>query len=291
MAKKTMKRLACNVLALASVFACAGTLSACETSNPEVKLILTFDGKDYELEYKLYRKITPTTVNHFLYLVENNYYDNLCVHNFDTEGKKMYTGGYKVDDGDTGIQYVNYYETIKTFKNFSDFPVSVWLKNNKTNPSYTLYGEFEKNNFRVENGALKENFGSLTMYYHAKDTEAYSYSEYLNADKAGELATRNYKYNSATSLFYISLAADETSNTGYCTFATLENADELTALQTAIGEYITEHYGDEATNSDFVESHSVTVDADDPVVLDGSLVSFKVPNSPITIKDIEIVKY
>jgi hypothetical protein len=87
------------------------------------------------------------------------------------------------------------------------------------------------------------------------------------------------------------LAQEETSNTGYCTFATLENAGELTALQTAISEYITSHYGDEATEKDFVESHSVTVDADDPVVLDGSLVSFKVPNSPITIKDIEIVKY
>ena len=243
MAKKTMKRLACNVLALASVIACAGTLTACETSNPEVKVILTFDNNDYELEYKLYRKVTPTTVNHFLYLVENDYYDGLCVHNFDTANKKMYTGGYKADDSDLGIQYVNYYETIKTFKNFADFPVSVWLKENKTNPSYTLYGEFEKNNFRVENGAIQESFGSLSMYYHDKDTDAYSYSPYLNADKAGELATRSYKYNSATSLFYISLSETAASNANYCTFATLENTDELTALQTAIQEYITAKYG------------------------------------------------
>ncbi len=292
MTKKTMKKIACNVLAFASMFACAGTMTACETSNPEVKIILTFDGHDYELEYKLYRKVTPTTVNHFLYLVENDYYKDLCIHNYDYQNSKMYTGGYTVSaESDTGVEYKKYYETVKGFKNFADFPVSVWLDRDQTQKSYTLYGEFEKNNFRVESGALKQSFGSLTMYYHAKDTDAYSYSEYLSADKEG-VATREYKYNSATSLFYISLATEETSNSNYCTFATLKNSEKLEALQTAISEYITTIYGDEATEADFVEIQTMTVDEDDPVVTGGkSFATFKVPNSSIVIKDIKILKW
>ena len=66
--------------------------------------------------------------------------------------------------------------------------------------------------------------------------------------------------NSATSLFFISLSETERNNTGYCTFATLDEDDveELKDLQEEIFEYI----ADEAN----VISVTKTVDADDPYV-------------------------
>ena len=75
MFKKTMKKIACTALAITSVVACAGTFTACETAHPEVKMVLQFNNKNYDLEYKLYRNIAPSTTNHFLWLVENGYYN------------------------------------------------------------------------------------------------------------------------------------------------------------------------------------------------------------------------
>ena len=168
MFKKTMKKIACTALAITSVVACAGTFTACETAHPEVKMVLQFNNKNYDLEYKLYRNIAPSTTNHFLWLVENGYYTDFCVHNYDATNQKMYTGGYKVSAAEAdedGLDYVAYYDKVKTY---SAFPATVWLNENKTNPTYTVYGEFEDNGFKVENGDIDQTFGSLTMYYNKR---------------------------------------------------------------------------------------------------------------------------
>ena len=125
---------------------------------------IEFNGETYNLNYKLYRKIAPTTVEHFLYLADNGYYDGLCVHDYDADNLRMYTGGYTVATDETdsdGLEYKSYYDAIAAFDNYGKFPVSVWRDDNKKNPTYTLYGEFKNNNFEVKKGALKESFGSL----------------------------------------------------------------------------------------------------------------------------------
>lgn len=296
MAKKTLKKITCTALAFASVFACAATATACETARPQVEMKIEFNGETYTLEYELYRKIAPTTVSHFIWLADNGYYDGLCVHNYDYTANKMYTGGYTVSsDNDEGIAYKPYFEEIKKFDNFADFPVSVWMNADKTNPTYTLYGEFSSNNFRVENGAQKQSFGSLTMYYTSKSTDEKVYASYLNEGKKGKVASRQYKYNSATSLFYISLSESTVSTAGYCTFATLkeDSVDVLKDFQADLNAFIEKEYGkaeEETSAKDFVTSKIVTIHEDDPIVGE-TTETYKVPNSPIVIKTVKVKKY
>lgn len=297
MSKKIIKKIACGALAAISVVACAGTFTACETSNPEVTMQIEFNGETYNLEYKLYRKITPATVDHFLWLVENEYYNGLCVHDYDADGLKMYTGAYSAaeDATDTdGLTYQSYYEVISKYENYASFPHSVWTDSEKTNAAYTLYGEFENNNFRVTNGALKQSFGSLTMYYH--NISSYDASEnyvYVKRADNGELTAKEYKYNSATSQFFISLTTGETSSSSYCTFATLKNKGELEEFQEDLAVYISENYGTTEDDEDeFVNSHTVTVCEDDAFVGDYSVQeTFEVPETPIVINYIKVTKY
>ena len=297
---KNMKKIVCNTLAVLSASACLGLATACETAHPEVEMTITFNGVDYTLEYELYRNIAPSTVEHFLWLVDNDYYNGLCVHNYDASSLKMYTGAYSVAtdaEDEDGLTYKEYYTTIAGFENYADFPVSVWQDVEKTKPLYSLAGEFETNGFTVENGAKKQSFGSLTMYYTDKETKVKSYVPYRSEEKEGQMATREYKYNSATSQFYISLSTAESLNTKYCTFATLkeDSVEVLQDLQEAITNYIEDTYEveeGESAVSEFTTKQTVTVDIDDPYTGDKNKTqTFLVPNEPIVIKEIMTKKY
>ncbi len=296
--KKILKKITCGILSAVSVFGCAATLTACETSHPEVEMKIEFNDKTYTLEYKLYRNVAPATTDHFLWLAGNGYYNDLCVHDYSQEDYvRMYTGAYELatstDDAD-GLVYKKYYDTISTYKNYGDFPVSVWMDEEKANPTYTLKGEFSANNFSVESGALKETFGSLTMYYNsisAYEDVAEEDVYMLRADGKG-VSKRDYQYNCATSMFYISLSAASKNNNAYCTFATLkaDSKSALQSLQTALNEYIEDNYNGES--SDFTESESVTVCTDDAHLGDHSITeTFSVPKKPIVIKKVKVLKY
>lgn len=291
MFKKTMKRITCGALALASVAACGSTLAACETSHPEVEMVIEFEGETYTLDYTLYRKVAPTTVNHFIWLAENGYYDGLCVHDYDADNLKMYTGAYSVateEDDEDGLAYKDYYDFVKSSSDYGNFPHSVWRDEDKTMPLYTLYGEFESNKVTVENGALKESFGTLTMYYNSKTTIERVYGKRVDGED-GEVSKREYKYNSATSMFYISMVTTETATSDYCTFAKLDedSVSVLEDLQAAINAYVGEEEDDE-----FTSAHTVRVDEDDMIVGETvKEVKFDVPNSPIVIKSVKVTKY
>lgn len=289
-----MKRLICGVLAATSMAACVVTSTACETNKPKVEMELSFNGETYVLDYTLYRELAPTTVKHFLALAENGYYDGLCVHNYEESLKKMHTGAYSYTDAEgdiDGLVYKNYYETVKGYANF---PVSVWMDVEKTNPTYTLYGEFEENNFKVESGALRQTYGSLTMFYTDKATEDRVYVPYLKEDKKGEVARREYKYNSATSMFYISLSKSSTRNNEYCTFAELEEASEdvLKDFEEDLKAYIDANFDSEGDDANFTTKYTVTVDEDDAIV--GNMKNtdtYYVPKAPIVIKKITVKGY
>ena len=285
MFKKSMKKIVCGVLALSASVACLGTMTACETKNPKVTMEIVFDGTPYTLEYKLYRKIAPTTTNHFLSLVENGYYDGLCIHDY--TDKKWYTGAYKYANEE--LEYKDYYSFAKTH-----LPKSVWVDSGKKTPTYTLYGEFYANGgFTVESGALKQSFGSLTMYYSAKEVDQEVYIERLDGDG---VTARQYKYNSATSQFFISLSTTETKDNNYCTFATLDedSVSVLEDLQDAINDYIADNY-DEASEDEeaqsFVKEKKMQIDEDDRFVSKDSYATYKVPQEPIVIKKVTVKKY
>ena len=278
---KKFKRFISAALAITSVCACTATFAACETAHPEVEIKISFNNQTYTLEYELYRNITPATVNHFLALAENKYYDGLCVHDYKSSG--LYTGAYSYES--EKLVYKNYYDTVASY-----IPQTVWTDSEKKNPTYTLYGEFEANHFSVENGDLSESFGSLVMYYSEKDTEG---EVYVQRNQDGKLAPRAYAQNSATSQFYISLTESSASNNDYCVFATLkeDSVSVLEDLQAAITDYINDTYG-EGETSDFVTKTDMEIDGDDEVLgNNGSTVYYDVPNEPIVITSVKVKKY
>lgn len=290
---KTLKKIVCATLALGTLVSAATMFSGCTTNRPEAELKLEFNGKTYTLEYTMYRKIAPATVNHFIKLVEEGYYNGLCVHNY--EENKMYTGAYYYDETKTDLlDYKPYFETVATYKNF---PHSVWKNSDLDTPLYTLYGEFSKNDLVIKNGSFtKQSYGSLTMYYTDKsDCDVNAYIK-RNDDSETKYSKRKYAYNSATSQFYISLSTTATTNTAYCTFATLNDDSKgtLEKLQKAIADYIQANFGDEDdAKADFVNVvEDVDVDTDDPIVGDDrNTADFSVPVEPITIKSVKITKY
>lgn len=288
--KKTMKKILCGALSAVSVFGCLATATACETARPKVEMEIEFNGETYTLEYELYRKLAPSTVNQFLWLAGNGYYDGLCVHDYNASSyTRMYTGAYSYS-AENELVYKPYYDTIKNFENYGDFPVSVWMHSDKANPTYTVYGEFADNNFSVKNGNLKETFGSLTMYYFDKDTTAKVYTPYLKEEKEGELAARAYKYNSATSMFFITLSEGTTNNTKYCTFATLEE-DSVEVLK-EFKEDLDEFIATFESKDDFVTKTEMLIDQDDPFVgTKKTKKTFNTPNSAIVIKKVTVKKY
>lgn len=285
---KNVKKIICGALAAVSAFGCAATLTACETSHPEMEMEIEFLGETYVLSYEMARNVTPATVNHFIWLVDNGYYNGLCVHDYDADSK-MFTGAYKAaaeaTDAD-GLAYVSYYSEIAKYENYASFPYSVWLDSEKKTPTYTLYGEFENNNAQVENGKINEKFGSLSMYYYDSSKYEASNTDVWGARETDseKLYKRTYDKNSATSLFYMNLQEDANSyNKSYCTFATLseDSVDVLKDLVEAIED-----------QDDFVEAHSVRVLEDDAVLGEYEMsVSFNVPQKEIKIKSIKMTKY
>lgn len=287
--KKTLKKIGCTLLAVCSMAIGAVGFTSCTTDRPEVEMQIEFNDETYTLYYTLYRKYAPNTVNHFLALAENGYYNGLCVHNY-VSGSKMYTGAYSYDpegEKDGGLVYKNYYDTVKTY---GSFPVSVWRDSNKSAPTYTLYGEFKNNDFKVKNGDfLTQSFGALTMYYTKKPVDIANV--WVNRVDSDRLSEKDYKNNSATSRFMISLTTTKDDN--YCTFATLNNADALKALQTAIDEF-SKDYEDSGS---FTKQKMVEVDGDDYYIGKDAqrhqivTESYAIPVEPIVIKNVKVNKY
>ncbi|MBQ8375197.1 MAG: peptidylprolyl isomerase [Clostridia bacterium] len=290
---KIFKKAVCTVLSLTAVAGAAFSMSACTTDHPEVELSISFNGSTYTLDYKLYRKYAPNTVNHFIKLAENGYYDGLCVHDYDDS--RLYTGAYSYDKAnaatDGGLTYKSYYEVVK---GYSDFPHSVWLYSGKNTPTYTLYGEFSANGLKVENGTfLQQSYGSLTMYYTDKgDKEATVSVEKING--TGE-TTKNYEYNSATSQFFIALNTTSKTVNTQCTFATLmdDSKEQLNKLVDAIKAYIETNFSSaDDPNAEFVEEVTLDIDEDDHFVgEDGREADYKVPVEPIVVKSVKVTKY
>ena len=288
MKKTTIKRAVCTTLACVGVFGATALFSGCTTKNPEVKMKLTFNEKTYTLEYKLYRKIAPATTTHFMELVEKKYYDGLCIHDFDAKDK-MYTGGYTFDsttDDNGGLVEKDYFAAAAGL----GLTATVWADEAKTTPTYTLRGEFYNNGFDVNSGALKESYGALSFYYTSSKNDD-GRLVYVKRASDGKLDPKPYSYNSATSLFSISLSSSATMDNNYCTFATLkgDSVDDLDKLVAAIEKYIETNY-DEESEGEFAPKTNIRVDENDPYAAAKS-VEYSVPEKEIRIQSIRITKY
>lgn len=294
MSKKTVKKAISLSLATLACATSVVTFTGCESDRPEIKMELSFNNKTYEVEYVLYRKLAPSTVDHFISLVENDYYDGMCIHNYDFSAKRMYTGAYFYNDAETetyGLQYAHYYDIVKEYK---DFSTTVWRGEKGTDgarPLYTLYGEFAKNEFSVKNGSvLQETFGSLTMYYTDKG-DANGVRVNVKPVNSSEWFKYDYQYNSATSEFFISLNTTAKTNESYCTFATPTDAGKevLEGLAEDIADYIETTYQDD--DDEFVSKCTVNINTDDAFVEEEQSATYAIPKQPIVIKQISVKKY
>ena len=276
---KKFRRILSNALAVIGLTACVGTFSACETNQPKVRLTLAFNGETYDLEYTMYRKITPTTVKHFLALVDNDYFDGLCVHDYQV-GSAMHTGAYTYATDTQELVYKNYYSTVASY-----IPQSVWLDKYGQLPTYTLYGESKANDFEVTKGALQEQYGALVMTYEEMDEAK---DVYVQRNDGEGVSRRDYQENSATSKFYISLGTTVKDNSDYCVFATLteDGVEQLKALQAAINEYIDDTY--DGDDSEFTSV--VYGDVVDTLVGDSEK-AYDAPKMPIVIESAEVIKF
>lgn len=300
---KKLGRIICAT-AISGLAIAAPLFSSCSTSHPEAKITVEFSGETYVLEYKLYRSMYPQTVQHFIELADNDFYDNTIIHNYQTD--KWYGGGYKYDDGeergytasfeDGSESMLDYLEsaskeydyavladpdagkiTPSVYKDFIDGDLS--------QPLTTLIGEFSNNQHKIENGALNASYGCLRMFYTAKDVEGKRV--YLDKQGSEKGVMGDYKYNSATSLFSIQVNSSTSSDSSYCIFATLENTDVLDSLKEAVSEA-----SSDVGSTNFTKEISLYVDNFDEFV-DPQVneVTYKVTATPIIIKTVEITKY
>ena len=283
MAKNIMKKTLCLAIAVTSACVSLATMTACETSHPKVEMVLEFNNETYTLEYNLNRNLTPATVKHFLELVDVNFYDGICIHDYkDTD---WYTGVYEYKEEDSTLSYKSYIEAVRKIEEKGTFAYTVWGDAQKEDPTYTLYGEFKDNNFRTENGSVSNGFGSLTMRYMDKgdDADISVFCQHAN----GKESWKDYGYNSATSMFSINVSTSKTPYTEYCTFAELDedSVEVLQDLKSAISDYMGEENLDEFT----IETETV-INVEDKYAQETEG-KFKTPVKPIKIQTMKVTKW
>ncbi len=302
MSFKKFGRIICAT-AISGLIIAAPALSGCNSSHPEAEITVEFAGETYVLEYKMYRNMYPQTVQHFIELADNGFYDNTIIHNYQTD--KWYGGGYNYDE-DEEIGYTASFEdgsesmldyldatskegeyatlaapdngkiTPTVYKNFVDGKLDGALN--------TLIGEFSNNQHKIENGALKASYGCLRMYYTAKEVDGVWV--YLDKQGSPEGVMGEYKYNSATSLFTIQVNSSTSSDSSYCIFATLEDTTVLDDLKDAVSDA-----SSDVGSTNFTKEVSLYVDNyDEYVGMNVNEVTYKLTATPIIIKSVKITK-
>lgn len=279
--------------------------TGCTTSNnPEVTITYTFNGEDYEVDYRLSRIDAPRTVQHFIELADAGFYDGLVIHDY--QSSALYTGGYRLvdanGDGDLDtLEEINYLETVQNLEREQGitFTQSVWQDEERTVPLYSVYGEFAANGVEQENGReLSAGAGSLVMYY----TDKGSGNEQVcvqrvdgGADNDGEeYQMLGYKYNSATSLFYTFTGENVSNTSSYCVFGTAVNYTEqmTNGLLAAINEYIDTLDEDETFTTSLTNQKLNTYDPFRSIQTAGLTADFETPiDMPIIVKSVVVTKY
>lgn len=303
MSFKKLRRFACS-LALVGAVAAVPVISGCEgcyieTDHPEAKITVSFNEETYVFEYTLYRNMYPQTVQHFIELASNNFFDNTIIHDYETN--YWYGGGYSyVADGENGYtksyedgnlldEYIKdnsleskYYNDM--FKGGKLTP-SVYLEHiggNYQTALATLIGEFSSNNHTIEKNALTSGYGNLSMYYTSKTTTKHVY-----LDKTGTDGTLlgDYKYNSATSIFRIQVGSGTSTDSTHAVFGVLKDTTVLDDLVEAIEDYIDDLDGD------FTKNCTANVDLYDEVEEGGVTDTYTMTKLPIVIQTVKVTKY
>ena len=299
--------------------ACA-LFAGCSSNHPEVTITYVFDNQEYAVDYRLSRIDAPKTVTHFLELAEAGFYDNTCVHDY--TGSYFYMGGYRFngqDDENVSTDYftldpIDYFTEVKKIEAGEGekkitFTQSVWKDSEATQPLYTVYGEFPANgNDTQYNRELSHKAGALVMYYTDKGDFNRNVTTLRNDggknNGGNKYDTKNYRYNSATSLFYTftgESGADRMQN--YAVFGeAIKYNDQFLPLVNAISKFISDRSGEGNDEYSFTTTQSIKNvnefeqpgDADFESLRYGKIdAEYQTPmgDSAITIRSVKVKKY
>ena len=285
-------RLFAVAVSAAVLCGCAFMFTACSTRRPEISVRISFNGEEYTLNYTLYRDYYRQTVDHYMALIDANFFDNTVIHDYQSD--RMVGGGYTYDSMDTSdavedLKALDYDgTTLNSDGTVKVITASVWEDAEHTKPTNRLYGEVEASGHIIDNGSgLTNKLGALGTYSYVKsDSDRLMY---WNRTKSGAEGSNAYYYNSVTSMFYIYTSSTSTTDKNLCVFGELANEASTTALNdliTAINDY-TDALGD---NGSFTTEKDVTLT--DAYAADGRCdVTFNVPSEKIIIEEISVVKY
>lgn len=312
--RKTLISIAAAGVALCSASLVAATATGCnaETAHPEVRITYEFNGKSYAVDYTLYRNMYPHTVKRFIELSENGFYNDMIIHNYQTND--WFTGGYgyvaeeysaRVDNTGKMSEYFENYSKEGDFdKLFTDGKLSASVYSNRMIENGKEYvvrdfalpnvmGEFYNNiNQEIEKGALTADYGCLKMFYYEKESKQKIYVTPTN----DQVILADYKFNSATSYFAMQTGVSSTyGEKDYAVFARLKETDEFDKLVNAVKEYIDVNHSGTASNF-YTSGVEARVDGNDnfsnkPENDKGITVEFQVPKTAIVIRNVRINKY
>ena len=311
MSFKKLRRIL-GTFAIAGLCAIVPALSGCNTGHPEAEIAVTFNGMNYVLKYKLYRTMYPQTVQHFIELADNGFYNNTFVHNYTSstwyagaydyvvDSSESEDSAYTVAYGEGKEGFREYLENTSKDREYEELADPAkgkitptvykdYIGGKLTGPLNTLIGEFSNNQHKIENGALKSSFGCLRMYYSSKtniDT-AKNVQVYLKKEGSPLGVKGSYNYNSATSIFSIQQNRTTTTDSNYCIFGVLQNEQALTDLRSAVSSYSAK-----IGSTKFSLDVNLYVDnRDEYVGVNMNEVSYRVTSEPIVIKYVKITKY
>lgn len=290
-------RVICTA-ALAGAALALPLMTGCNTDHPEAKITIEYNETTYVLEYKMYRNMYPQTVQHFIELADNGFYNDTIIHNY--SGTTWYGGGYDYVENDelsyskaysSGVDDLrDYLEAVSKEKEYSELAdpeagkITPTVYRNYLNGTYdrplnTLIGEFSNNAHKIESGALKSSYGCLRMYYSGKSDQ--TQRVYLNKYGSEPGVQGEYRYNSATSLFSLQLSTSTSSDSSYCIFGVLQNTDVLDSLKS-----------DVSKNGSTKSVDRVSIDNyDEYLGINVNTTTYSVQSKPIIVRSVKITKY
>ncbi len=313
MKSKIFKKIAL-CFASALVICSVGAVAGCkpETDHPEVQITYEFNGTSYSVDYKLYRNMYPHTVRHFIELSDEGFYNDMIIHNYQTND--WFTGGYSYNAGDYSAKVDNASQMTEYFEDYSkESSYSELFAAGKLTPSVysnffyddgkekvdrstalpTVMGEFYNNiNQEIEKGALTADYGCLKMYYYEKESRQKVYV----TPTGNQIILADYNKNCATSVFALQTGVSSSySEVNYTVFAQLKNTETFDKLVAAVKEYIDNNYSGTASNF-YTANTQARVDnydnfSDKAENDKGKEVNFNVPKQPIIVKSVKVTKY
>lgn len=294
-----VKKLFAVAVSAATLVGSAFAFTACSNSFPEIRMTLSFNGETYTLNYKLYRDYYVQTVEHYMALIDADFFDNTVIHDYRSD--RMVGGGYTYEvDGQVDTDNADTLEdltaldydglTLAEDGAVKVIKATVWKNDVATN---RLHGETTANGHSIEDGTgLRNSYGALGTYTYVTkaNTPGDTYNvTYQNANSDTKGSSPYYK-NSVTSLFYVYTSTSSSTDDNYCVFGQLADADSKTALENLMSAIDTYLEDNDLEDADFTEEK--TLDIADTYVEGGSYdVTYKVPVKPIVIQEVRVTKY